>query len=258
MFGRWQHTHGRQAVGLQRHGQRRRHQAEAGGVLAVQSGPPSGQPVALPQGAALVSAKSAAHLRAARAQHGGHVHAAGQAQVGPAGRPSATPAAVPRRSTGPARATQRHQGSTGWPSSCAPVSAPVSAKRQSLGESHLEREHRQLDARVAVVVAQQQVAGGQRQRVHRARGAHAPAQGAEAAQVLHRGQRGGRQDLDHRNTRSTRNRMLSPGCKQGRRVLRGVEEAHGWCGRSCSSRSGPRRPTRRSARLRWTPSRPGC
>ena len=90
-----------------------------------------------------------------------------------------------------------------------------------------------------LVVAEQDVAGRQRQVVHRAGRCRRPSAG----------RRCGRDPARSRARRSTGSRSsdhpLDPeadavaGLKQRRRVARGIEEAHRRCCRSCSSRSGP-------------------
>ena len=122
------------------------------------------QHVALAQRAPFVAAEGAAHLRAARAQHrrAHRRRPPGTARRGSPRqrRPAAGPASAPgRRAPG-----ATHQGSSGRSSSRARAVGAGQGERAVLGEAHLERKHRHLDAGGAVVVAQQQVARGQRQR----------------------------------------------------------------------------------------------
>ena len=78
-------------------------------------------------------------------------------------------------------------------------------------EAHLEGKDLRLDAGGTVEVAEEQVAGEERQPVHRPGGADPPADGLEAAEVLHAGEGTLREDLDHLRISATVKTMLSPG-----------------------------------------------
>ena len=132
-----------------------------------------------------------------------------------------------------------HQGSSGASSSRRGAVGAGQREGAVLGEAHLERKHRHLDGGGVFVVAEQQVAGSERQRVHRAGGADAPAQRARSGPGPARwrarwptGSRSSDHLLDAEADAVAR-------LQQRRRIARRIEEAHRRCCRSCSSRSGP-------------------
>ena len=239
--------------------------ASPGGIMPQSRAARTARPVADRQNVALPAARGLHGHRKRRAagccaSRAPPAHRSRPPGTGRRARRASVPAADgPSRRRWPARSAMRWTRAAaarrpGVAAQSAPVTANAqsSSKRSWNGKSwHLDR--RPPSGRCPAAGCRRPAPGGP----WRPRDADAPAQGAEAAQVLHRSQRAGGQDLDHRITFATRKRMLSPGCSKRRRVARGVEEAHRRCCRSCSSRSGRRRPTRRSARRRSTPRRPG-
>jgi hypothetical protein len=183
-----QHPHRGHAVHLRRQRQRRGHEAKAG--PATPSCPGGTQRVAPAQRAAFVTTESAAQLGAARAQDLGHIHSAGQAQHGTTAALRAALRQAERQHLSGARLVDPpgHQRLLVQPRRAI---GARQRKRTALAEAKLERKHRHLDGRRVDLVAQHQIAGRQRQVVHRAGRAHAPAQAARAPQILHGGERGG-------------------------------------------------------------------
>src|SRR5450830_255460 len=82
-----------------------------------------------------------------------------------------------------------------------------------LKEEHLEWQNRYFNRGRIAVVAQQNVADGQRQIIHRPRRAYAKTQRAFPSQILHCAEGARGKNFDHLITLSIRNRIKSPGDK---------------------------------------------
>ena len=225
VLGRRQHAHRGHAVGLAAAAPapaaRGRSRSATG-----RAGRAGAQRVALAQRAALMAAEGAAQLGAARAEHLRHVDAAGAGTGRRGSRASAPGCGRPERAAPARRAPGAPTRAAAARRRAAPRSRRRSARSAVLGRSAPGTETpAPRCAAASVVVAEQQVAGGERQRVHRAGRADAPAQRARAARGPARWParwRTGSRSSDHLLDAEA---DAVAGLQQRRRVLRRVEEA---------------------------------
>eukprot|EP01022_Parablepharisma_sp_SALTPOND_P017904 TRINITY_DN290_c0_g1_i2.p1 TRINITY_DN290_c0_g1~~TRINITY_DN290_c0_g1_i2.p1 ORF type:complete len:993 (+),score=397.05 TRINITY_DN290_c0_g1_i2:12684-15662(+) len=227
IFGRRQDPHGNHLflAGRQRQAQLRGTHAEAAGrdgrdrrsTLGARD---DGQGIALLQWTSFEAAEAAAQLRAARTQHGWHIQPATHGQVG--ARTGAWHA------QGQHLATTRMQAPPWRHRLAVECGHAVGTGQCKIGigvEAQAKRQDRHFDAGRIAVIAQQDIAHGQRDIVHRARGAHAEAQHAEAAQVLHGAQCAGGKDFYHLMTFAMQKRMVSPGASRAGGSRRGSKNS---------------------------------
>ena len=163
--------------------------------------------VALCKRTALQPAEARANMRAPRSQHARKIDAALERQIGP----RAAPAALLSARTSPAFACMHHHGGTVEPASTALQSTPVSANAACLHRSAGGTERSGSRCRRIAVIAEQRVAGRERDRIHGARRAHAEAARADTPQILYGIERVAGQYLDHNSIRSILNLTRSPG-----------------------------------------------
>src|SRR5216684_6757834 len=145
-------------------------------------------------------------MRAPRSQHARKIDASFKRQIGPCTVPGKTeredvsrlcPHAPPRWNG----AARKH---------CVAID-PGQRERNVRTEAEAEWKRLDLDAGGSAVVAQKSVSGRERDRIHRARRAHAEATRADTPQVLNGIERVARQYFDHNSIRSILNLTRSPG-----------------------------------------------
>ena len=190
---------------------------------------PTGRRSPCLQRPAFMPTDRATQLGAARAERRRRIDAASDTHVGARAAPASGRGMAEPQHAGRPRTGALDQGSSGTPSSVAAQSAPVTANAPSASNRTSKGKSCASIAAAFRSLPSKKIAAGQRQRIHGAGDPDAPTQGAKAAQILHRGQRRAREDLDHRITFVGLEDDAVARLEQHRRVARDVEEAHRRC-----------------------------